>query len=168
MTGSQTAIPVIMQEPFTTCLDEAVVGVSTGWRPARRVGHEGAALLQASQDAGDALRPFQATVEGLDEIFLAYSFGWGGRRCQDRDAALIGDTSHPGLVGGGALLEHSRLDAGDADDVMEEVDQVFGTLQPLDVAVQHDAIPARVDELDNRAQQCRQSIHGMTLLRWGV
>ncbi len=41
---------------------------------------------------------------------------------------------HPGLVRVGALLEHGRLDAGDPDDVMEEVDQVLWTLQPLDVA----------------------------------
>jgi len=98
----------------------------------------------------------------LDEIFLAHSFGWGGRRCQDGDVVLVGDTSHPGLVGIGALFQDSWLDTGNADDVVEEVDQVLRTLQPLDVAVQHDAIPARVGELDSAAEQAQQLIHGMT------
>jgi len=62
------------------------------------------------------------------------------------------DPSHPGLVGVGALFENGRFDTGDADHVVEKVDQVLWALQPLDVAVQNDAIPARVDELDNAAE----------------
>jgi hypothetical protein len=34
---------------------------------------------------------------------------------------------------------------------VEEVDQVLRALQPLDVAIQDDAIPAGVDELDSLA-----------------
>ena len=60
---------------------------------------------------------------------------------QHRDTQLVGDASYPGLVGVGALLEDGRLEAGDADDVVEEVDQGLWTLQPLEVAVQNDAIP---------------------------
>jgi hypothetical protein len=37
--------------------------------------------------------------------------------------------------------------------VAEKVDQVLWALQPLDIAAQHDAIPAGVDELDNRAEK---------------
>src|ERR1051326_3347527 len=61
----------------------------------------------------------------------------------------------------GPLLEHSRLDGVDADDVVEEVDQVLYAQQPLDIAAQNDAIPAAIDELDSLAQDCRQSLHGM-------
>ena len=145
-------VPVVVQEAFSTRLDEAVIGVATGWRPLRRIRHEGAALFQAGQDAGDAWLTLQAAVEGLDEILLAHAFGWGGRRCQDGNAQFVGDAPHPGLVGVGALLEDGRLDAGDADDVVKEVDQVLRALQPLDVAIQDDAIPARVHELDSRTQ----------------
>ena len=52
-----------------------------------------------------------------------------------------------------ALLEYGRLDRVDADDFMEEVDQVLWALQSLDVAVQDDAIPAGVGELDSVAQE---------------
>src|SRR2546426_9642308 len=41
------AIPVIMEEPFPTGLDESVVGIATGCPPPRRVGDEGAPLLHA-------------------------------------------------------------------------------------------------------------------------
>ena len=117
--------------------DDAVVGVTTGEFPARRVGHEGASLLQAGQHTGHPLDGFQATVEGLDDVLLTYTPGSG----KNRDALLVCDPPHPGLVGVGALLEHGWLNAGDAYDIVEEVHQVFRALQALEVAVQHDAIP---------------------------
>ena len=52
----------------------------------------------------------------------------------------------------GAPLFHAGQHAGDADDVVKEVDQGLWTLQPLQVAVQDDAIPAGIDELDSRAE----------------
>jgi len=73
------------------------------------------------------------------------------RCCYDRDAELVSNPPHPGLVGIGPLLEYGWLDGRDCDDVMEEVDQVLRALQPFDVAVQDDAIPARVKELDGVA-----------------
>src|SRR3989442_13367775 len=156
------AIPVVVEEAFATRFDLAVIGVAAGDLPARGVRDERPTLLQAGQHAGDALAAPQAAVVGLDEVFFAYPLGRG---LQDRDATLIGELAYPGLVGVGALFEDGRLDARDADDIMEEVHQVLGPLQALEIAVQHDAIPAGVDELDSLAQDCRQSLHGMTLLR---
>ena len=46
-----------------------------------------------------------------------------------------------GLVGVGAVLKHRQLDAGDADHIMEEVHQVFGPLERLEIPVQDDVIP---------------------------
>lgn len=63
-------------------------------------------------------------IEGLDQVLLAYTLG----SCKNRDAALVGDAPHPGLVRIGALLEHGWLNAGDADHIVEEVHQVFGAL----------------------------------------
>jgi hypothetical protein len=80
---------------------------------------------------------------------------------------FLSDPPHPGLVRFGALLEHGWLNGVDAHRVLEKVDEVLGALQPLDVAAQDNAVPAGVDELDNRAQDCRQSIHGKTLLKKG-
>jgi hypothetical protein len=54
---------------------------------------------------------------------------------------LVGDPAYPGLVGLGALLQDGWLDAGDAHDIVEEVDQVLWALQPLEIAVQNDAVP---------------------------
>ena len=54
-----------------------------------------------------------------------------------------------------ALVRCSRMAgsmAVDADDVVEEVDQVLWTLQSFEIAAQDDAIPARVDELDSLTQ----------------
>src|SRR4029453_19033706 len=124
------AIPVVVQKLFAAGLDEAVVGVPTGHLPAWHVRHERAALFQAGQHARHALVSGQAPIVGLDQfLFLDAA---GGR--QDRDAALLGDPPHPGLVASGALLEHGRLDRVDADHVVKEVDQVLGTLEPLKVA----------------------------------
>jgi hypothetical protein len=95
----------------------------------------------------------QAAIEGFDEVLLAHASGRRWWRLQDRDAPLVGDPAYPGRVGLGALLQDGWLDAGDAHDIVEEVDQVLWALQPLDIAVQNDAIPARVHELDSRAQQ---------------
>src|SRR5216683_6745503 len=149
---SRRTVPVVVKEAFPTGLDEAIVGVPTGWLAMRHVGDERAALLQAGQHTGHAFGAFQLSVVGLDDILFAHAFGWGWRCCLDGNAQLVGDAPHPGLVGVGALLEHGRLDAGDADDVVEEVDQVLWPLQPLDIAIQDNAIPARVDELDSAAQ----------------
>jgi hypothetical protein len=151
-------VPVVVQEALSTRLDLTVIGIPAGDLPTWCVGDEGAALLQAGQHTGHALGAFQATVEGFDEVLLAHPFGWGW---QDRDALLIGDPPYPGLVGIGALLEDGWLEAGDADDVVEEVHEVLWALQSLEIAVQDDAIPAGVDELDSLAQHCRQLIHGM-------
>jgi hypothetical protein len=85
---------------------------------------------------------------------------------QNGDAAVVGHPPDPGPIGLGALFEHGRLEAFDADDVVEEVDQVLGSLHPLEVAGQDDAIPTGVDELDSATKQLWQSIHG-SLLRWG-
>jgi hypothetical protein len=65
---------------------------------------------------------------------------------------LVRDPSHPGPVRRGALLEDRRLNAFDTDDVVEEMDQVLGTLQTFDIAGHDDAIPARVHELDSGTQ----------------
>ena len=71
------------------------------------------------------------------------------RRCLGRR-----EPAHPGLVSVGALFEDRRFDAGDADDsIREKVDQVLRALEPLDVAVQDDALPRGVDELDSLAQE---------------
>ncbi|SRR5229473_1123960 len=155
-------VPVVVQEAFSTRLDEAVVAIPTGWRPPRRVGDEGAALLHARQHAGHALRAFQASVVGLDQLLFTHTT----RRGQDRDGVLVGHPAHPATVSSGALLKDSWLDAGHANKVVEEVDEVLWALQSLDVAGYDDAIPARVGELDSVAQQRQQSFHGMTLLRW--
>jgi hypothetical protein len=125
-----------------------------------RVRDEGAALLHAGEHASHARGALQAVIVGLDQFLFAHAT-WRG---QDGDPALIGDPSHPGLIRIGPLLEDSRLNSVDADDVLEEVDQVLWTLQSFDVAAQDDAIPAGVDELDSLAQQLGQSVHGMSLL----
>jgi len=143
-------VPVKMEEAFATRLDEAVVGIPTGWLPTRCVGDEGAALLRARQHAGHALSALQRSVVGLHEVLFAHSLG---RRRQDRNSAVVGHPSHPGAVSNGALLKDSWLDTGDANEVVEEVDQVLWALQSLDVAGHDDAIPARVGELDSVAQQ---------------
>src|SRR5438874_9972705 len=137
-----------MEEAFAAGLDETVVGVSTGWLVLRRVGHEGAALLEAGQDTGYAHGAMQATVVRLDQLFFAQP-AWCG---QHGDVLLISDPPYPRLVGIRALLKDRRLEAGDADDLPEEVHQVLWALQPLDVAGQDDAIPTGVDELDSSAQ----------------
>src|SRR6266498_4867175 len=121
-------VPVVVQEPFTAGFEETVVGVAAGWRPLWRIGDEGTALLQTGQHAGHTLGPFQAPVEGFDEILLAHPLWRRWWRGEDRDVVLLSHPSHPGFVGVGALLQDSRLDAGNADDVVEEVDQVFRAL----------------------------------------
>ena len=141
-------VPVGVQELFSTRLDEAVVGIAARHLPARHIGHERAALLHAGQDTGDALLVLQAPVVGFDQLLFLDAMRCG----HDRDGQLVSNPPHPGLVGIGPLLEHGRLDGLDADDVMEEMDQVLRALQPFDVAVQDDAIPARVKELDGVAQ----------------
>ncbi len=153
-----------MQELLSTRLDEAVVPIAARWRAPRRVGDEGAALLHAREHADHARGTFHASVVRLDQVFFAHAF----RRSQDGDPLVVGDSPHPGFVGVGALLEDGWLDAGDADDIVEEVNEVLWALQSLDVAVQHDAIPTRIHPLDSRAQKLQQSIHGMILLRWDV
>jgi hypothetical protein len=85
---------------------------------------EGAALLHAGQHARHAAGALQASVVRFDQVLLAPAFG----RCQDGDALLVGNASHPGPVRRGALIEHGRLDAVDTNDVVEEVDQVLRTL----------------------------------------
>jgi hypothetical protein len=70
-----------------------------------------------------------------------------------RDPAFLGRPPHPGLVGIGALLEHGRLNCVDANDILEEVDQVLWTLQLPDVAAQADAIPTGLGEPDSLTQQ---------------
>jgi hypothetical protein len=145
MTGSSTAIPVVVQELFSTRLDEAVVGIAAGDLPPWHVGDEGAALLHAGQHAGYAFGALQATVVGLDQLLFAHA-AWRG---EHGDPTFLSDPPHPGLIGIGALLEHGRLNRVDANDVLKEVDQVLWALQPLDVAAQDDAIPTRIGELDS-------------------
>jgi hypothetical protein len=123
-------IPVVVLELFSTRLDETIGGVTTGRLSKGRVGDEGAALLHAGQHAGHALSPFETAVVRLDQFLFAHAARCG----QDRDAMLFSDSPRPGLVRVGALLEDGRLDTGDADDVVEEVDQVLWALQPLNVA----------------------------------
>src|SRR6266498_6091 len=95
MTGSQI-YQVVMQGAFSTRFEEAVVAVTTGWLPLRCIGDEGAALLQAGQDAGNALATLHAAAEGLDDILLAYPFfGRGRRRWQDGDVLLLGESAAP-------------------------------------------------------------------------
>src|SRR5216683_3762656 len=142
-------VPVVVQEAFSTGLDEAVVAIPTGWLPSRRVGHEGAALLHARQHTRHALPALQASVVGLDQLLFTHT----ARRGQDRDGVLVGHPSHPGTVSSGALLKDSWFDAGHANEVVEEVDKVLWALQSLDVAGHDDTIPAGVDELDSVAQQ---------------
>src|SRR6202521_3189954 len=77
------AIPVIVQEAFPTGLDEAIVGVPTGWLAMRQVGDERAALLQAGQHTGHAFGAFRLSVVGLDDILFAHAFGWGWRGRRD-------------------------------------------------------------------------------------
>ena len=156
MTGSSTYVPVVVQELFATRLDQPIVGVAAGRLASRRVGHERTALLHAGEHAGHALGAFQASVVGLDQFLLAYA----ARRCQDGDTPLISRPPYPALVRV-ALLEHDRFDGIDADHLVEEVDEVLWTLEPLDVAAQDDAVPAGVDELDSSAQQHQQSLHGL-------
>ena len=91
-------------------------------------------VLAAERWKADIARVVDEELVGLGQFFFAHAASRG----QDGDAVLVGDAPHPGLVGIGALLKDGRLDAGDADDIVEEVDQVFWTLQPLDVAVRDD------------------------------
>src|SRR5712691_9233734 len=86
-------LPVKMQEAFSTRFDEPVVGITTARLPVRRVGDEGATLLQAGQHAGDVFDPLHPAVEGLDEVLLALSSGRRWRRLQDGDVPLVGDVS---------------------------------------------------------------------------
>jgi hypothetical protein len=125
--------------------------------------HTQAAL---SPHPGDALVPFQAAVERLDKVFLPHASGRRRRRHQHGDAALLSDPPYPGFVPIGPLLKDGWFDAVDADHLLEEIDQVLGALQAVDIAVDDDAIPAGVDELDSGTQQHQQSFHGTTLLSW--
>jgi len=90
-----------MQEPLPTGLDQAVVGITTGWFAMQRVGDEGAALLQAGEQTGHALAVPQASIVRLDQFLFAHA----ARRGQHRDVALAGDPPHPGLVRVGALFK---------------------------------------------------------------
>ncbi len=137
-------VPVVVQELLSARFDEPVVGVAAGWPAMRRIRDEGAALLHAGEHAGHALGALQATVVGLDQFFFADAT-WCG---QDGEPEFFGRPSHPGLVDVGALLEHGGLDAVDADDILEKVDQVLWPLQPLDVAAQDNTIPARAECLN--------------------
>src|SRR5262249_740859 len=106
-------VPVIVQEPFATRLDQTVVGIAARWLAVRHVGDEGAALLLAGRYTGNGLGTFQVSVIGLDHLLLADATG-----CREHwDTSLVRDPSYPGLVRVGALLQHGRLDAVDADDV---------------------------------------------------
>jgi len=139
-----------MQELLSTGLDQAVVRIAAGRAETWGIGDEGAALFPAGQDAGDAFGSLQAAIERLHEVLFAHAFG---RRSQDRDTPLVRDPAYPGFVHLGTQLEDSRFNAGHADDIVKEVDQVLWALQPLEIAIQDNAIPAGIDELDSRAQQ---------------
>ncbi len=133
-----------MQEPLAGGVDEPIRRVTAAGRIAWRVGDEGPPLLDAGEDADYAFRLVEAAVVGRDHVFLALVLGRG----HDRDAMLLGVLRHPGAVPRSAAHEHRWCDGRRADHVPKEVDNVLWPLEAVEVAVEDDAIPGRIAELD--------------------
>ena len=79
-------VPVQVQEPLPSGLDPPVVLVATPRRPLRRVRDEGAAVLQAGQDAGDPLMGSQLPVVRPDQLLFPHPL----RRWEQRDPLALG------------------------------------------------------------------------------
>ena len=149
-------VPVQVQEPLPSGLDPPVGLVATPRRPLRCVRDEGAAVLQAGQDAGDPLMGSQLPVVRPDQLLFSHPL----RRWEQRDPLALGVLLDPRSIGRRPSQQHLRLDARHPHHVVEEVDQLLRSLQPRQVAVQDDPIETRVLELDTLPKDLRQSIHG--------
>jgi hypothetical protein len=84
-------------------------------------------------------------------------------RRHERSGALDRIARDPGAVRPGSGHGHLSRDRSHPDDLAEEVTDVLGPLEPIEIPVEHVAVPGGVRKLDVAALQLQPSLHGSAL-----
>jgi hypothetical protein len=155
---SQHLVPdveVVMGKAAALASQDTVVGVL-----GRKLGHadaEGAAQFHALEDVVDAkgISLFHAVECGENVVFFAEIFF-----CPlDGDFVIGGVGFHPIAVIVGALAEHFLVHHGDAQNLVAEVDHLFGSGQAAEIAVEDDAVETVVYKSQQAVKQLREQLH---------
>ena len=148
-------VEIIVGEATALVRQDAVVGILGGIFGDGNA--EGAALFPTRENEinAEGVGLFQSTQGRQDVIFFADSlFG-----PLDGNAAIAGEGFHPGLVVVGALTEHFLVDRRAADDIAEEVDDLLGAGEAIQVAVDNDAVEAVLYKDEKAVEQLGEQLH---------
>src|SRR6266566_3787157 len=164
--GPQNFIPnveVVMGETAALVREDAVVRIPGGIL--RNGDAERPALFHALEDEVNAVsvRLLDTAQRGQHVILFANSlFG-----PFDRNAMVAGVRFDPGLIITGALAQNFLVHHRETEDLAEEVDHLFGPGQPVQIAVDDDAVEAVVYQSEQIAEQQGEQFHRNFTLRKG-